>query len=112
MAIRSIKLGAADFIEKPYDYAGLLAATRNTAAKLRPRQDESSRLAKLRARHASLSDRHRQMIELASKGLPNKKIAQRQGLSPRTVEIRTTNRRGARNLAERVRMEMELKAGR
>jgi two-component system response regulator FixJ len=54
-------------------------------------------------------------MELAARGLLNKVIAQRLGISPRTVEIHRAwmmNRMGARNLAELVRMEMELKAGR
>jgi two-component system response regulator FixJ len=115
MAVAAIKLGAADFIEKPFDEARLLDAIRGAAQKAQRRQDETAHLTELRTRHASLSDRQRQVMELAARGLLNKEIAQRLGISPRTVEIHRAwmmNRMGARNLAELVRMEMELKAGR
>jgi two-component system response regulator FixJ len=115
MAVAAIKLGAADFIEKPFDEARLLDAILAAAGASRLRQDESERRAELQTRYASLSDRQRQVMELAAKGLLNKEIAQHLGISPRTVEIHRAwmmTRMGARNLAELVRMEMELKAGR
>jgi FixJ family two-component response regulator len=115
MAVTAIKLGAADFIEKPFDEAHLLAAIRAAAQRGEAHRDEAARLADLRARHASLSDRQRQVMELAASGLSNKDIAQRLGISPRTVEIYRAwmmNRMGARNLAELVRMAALLDSSR
>jgi two-component system response regulator FixJ len=113
MAVAAIKLGADDFIEKPFDEARLLESIHKAAGKAHRRHGESGRLEELRARHASLSARQRQVMELAATGMLNKEIAQRLGISPRTVEIHRAwmmNRMGANNLAELVRMDMELKA--
>jgi two-component system, LuxR family, response regulator FixJ len=54
-------------------------------------------------------------MELAVTGMLNKEIAQHLGISPRTVEIHRAwmmNRMGANNLADLVRMDMELRAAR
>lgn len=115
MAVAAIKQGAADFIEKPFDEARLLEAIQSTSSKARQTQDDAAHLTELRARYGALSDRQRQVMELAANGLVNKEIGQRLGISPRTVEIHRAwmmNRMGARNLTELVRMEMELKAKR
>jgi len=110
MAVTAIKLGAADFIEKPFDEARLLEAILHAT---RPAQapPATPRQADLHARYAELSDRQREVMRLATQGLSNKEIGQHLGISPRTVEIHRAwmmSRMQARNLAELVRMEMEL----
>jgi two-component system response regulator FixJ len=115
MAVAAIKLGAADFIEKPFDESRLLDSVRKAGSNTLRRQGETKYLQELRARYASLSIRQRQVMELAVKGMLNKEIAQQLGISPRTVEIHRAwmmNRMEATNLAELVRMDMELKSGR
>jgi two-component system, LuxR family, response regulator FixJ len=115
MAVAAIKLGAADFIEKPFDESRLLESIRKAGSNTLRRQGETKYLQELRARYASLSIRQRQVMELAVKGMLNKEIAQQLGISPRTVEIHRAwmmNRMEATNLAELVRMDIELRAAR
>ena len=114
MAVAAIKLGAFDFIEKPFDERRLLEAIRKAADARPPAPPESAELADLRARFKALSERQRQVLELAAAGLSNKEIAGRLGISFRTVEIHRSwmmERMGARNLAELVRMDMRIKGG-
>jgi two-component system, LuxR family, response regulator FixJ len=113
MAVAAIKLGAFDFIEKPFDESRLLESIQNANSDARHKQLATAELSDLRSRFGSLSERQRQVLELAVAGLSNKEIATRLGISPRTVEIHRAwmmERMGARNLAELVRMEIQIKA--
>jgi len=114
MAVAAIKLGAADFIEKPFDEKRLLEAIRANARPSTDGPEAAVSPGALRARLESLSERQRQVLELAVTGLSNKEIAARLGISFRTVEIHRAwmmERMGARNLAELVRMDLALKGG-
>lgn len=111
MAVAALKLGAFDFIEKPFDESRLLDAVHNATGVVRQKQAASAELTDLRGRFESLTERQRQVLELAVDGLSNKEIADRLGISFRTVEVHRAwmmERMGARNLAELVRMEMLL----
>jgi two-component system response regulator FixJ len=110
MAVAAIKLGAFDFIEKPFDESRLLESIRNAQGARRRNEDAAAEIADIAARIAGLSERQRQVMELAVAGLSNKEIGTRLGISPKTVEIHRAwmmERMGARNLAELVRMEMK-----
>jgi len=112
MAVSAIKIGAFDFIEKPFDEKRLLAAIQAAVDKGRQRDSENEGLEALRARFSSLSARQGQVMELAAAGLSNKEIAERLQISPKTVENHRAwlmERMGARNLAELVRMAMRLR---
>ncbi len=113
MAVAAIKLGAFDFIEKPFDESRLLEAIRNATGEARQKQAAVAEFADLRAQFDGLTERQRQVLELAVEGHSNKEIAGRLGISFRTVEIHRAwmmERMGARNLAELVRMEMQIKS--
>jgi two-component system response regulator FixJ len=112
MAVRAIKLGAFDFIEKPFDERRLLESIRQAVGPAREAHD-AVELRQLRARAESLTERQREVMELAATGLSNKEIAMRLRISPRTVESHRAwmmERMQARNLAELVRKVMQLNA--
>jgi two-component system response regulator FixJ len=112
MAVAAIKRGAFDFIEKPFDEARLLEAIREAAGRGQQGRSARAALADVQARWASLSERQRQVMDLASTGLSNKEIATQLNISRRTVEIHRAwmmERMGARNVAELVRMAMLLR---
>ena len=115
MAVAAIKLGAFDFIEKPFDESRLLESIESATGDARHKQFVTAELSDLRSRFEGLSERQRQVFELAVTGLSNKEIATHLGISFRTVEIHRAwmmERMGARNLAELVRMDMQLKSPR
>jgi two-component system, LuxR family, response regulator FixJ len=112
MAVSAIKLGAFDFIEKPFDESRLLESVLNATSDASSRQRTAAEVIETRARMESLTERQRQVLDLAVAGLSNKEIAERLGISFRTVENHRAwmmERMGARNLAELVRMDMMLR---
>jgi FixJ family two-component response regulator len=111
MAVAAIKCGAFDFIEKPFDERRLFDGIRHAVGHARETRDEPGDLRQLRARADSLTERQREVMELAATGLSNKEIALRLQISPRTVESHRAwmmERMQARNLADLVRKVMQL----
>ena len=109
LAVEAMKIGAVDFLEKPFDDDLLLAAVR---AALSYDADVGKRKAELAAIHeklAALSNRERQVLEGLVVGNANKTIAFDLGISPRTVEIYRANlmtKMAANSLSDLVRMAM------
>jgi two-component system response regulator FixJ len=111
MAVTAIKIGAFDFIEKPFDEARLLASIRNAIEKRQQPEIDAAELEKLQSRFDALSTRQRQVMELAVAGLSNKEIGSKLKISPKTVENHRAwlmERIGARNIAELVRLAMKV----
>ncbi|MCC7016506.1 MAG: response regulator transcription factor [Rhodospirillales bacterium] len=114
MAVRALKAGAFDFIEKPFDQGRLLDGIADALAGTIRHRSETEQISALAARRAELSERQRQVMDLVVEGMANKEIAGRLGISPRTVEIyraRVMEKMGARNLAELVRLSLLLDGG-
>jgi two-component system response regulator FixJ len=112
MAVAAIKIGAFDFIEKPFDENRLLAGIRNALEQGREHRSNAAELEQLQSKFNSLSLRQRQVMELAVAGLSSKEIGIRLKISSKTVENHRAwvmERIGARNLAELVRMAMQIK---
>lgn len=112
MAVAAIKIGAFDFIEKPFDENRLLASIRNALEQGREQRSNAAELEQLQSKFNSLSLRQRQVMELAVAGLSSKEIGIRLKISSKTVENHRAwvmERIGARNLAELVRMAMQIK---
>ena len=105
-AVRAMKAGAHDFLEKPIDEEMLLAAVqaafRDGAQKARA--DEAGQAAQ---RLAGLSPRERQVLEGIVAGKPNKVIAYDLDISIRTVEVhraRLLTRLGTHSMATAIRI--------
>jgi len=106
MAVEAMRLGAIDFLEKPYPPAALLeaimrACTAPTVAAGYPVNELAQ------ARVAALSDRQRDVLRGILRGQPNKIIAWELGLSIRTVETyraQMLEKLGVRGTAEAVRL--------
>ena len=109
LAVEAMKIGAIDFLEKPFDDDHLLGAVR---AALDQEADAAKRKAELSGIHdklAELSNRERQVLEGLVAGNANKTIAFDLGISQRTVEIYRANlmtKMSANSLSDLVRMAM------
>jgi two-component system response regulator FixJ len=105
-AVRAMKAGAADFLEKPYSDHTLLGAIEAAFVK-EHRLDRDSEIKEATRRLGMLSPREREVLEGLLAGQPNKLIAYQLGISARTVEVhraRMMERLGMRQLAEALRL--------
>ena len=109
LAVEAMKIGAADFIEKPFDDERLLAAVRSALGRWEKGCSAGSERASLLDKLATLSSREREVLDGLVAGKPNKIIAFDLGISPRTVEIYRANvmtKMNAGSLSELVRMAL------
>lgn len=86
MAVNTLKKGAVDFIEKPFDQAGLKAQVERMLGEARNRRTESERQSLNEALLAKLTPREQQVLERIVAGRLNKQIADDLGISIKTVE--------------------------
>jgi two-component system response regulator FixJ len=111
MAVAALKAGAADFFEKPFDDALLVASVRAALDATHEHRRHTVEEGELRARAATLTTREREVMDLIVAGHSNKVVAARLAISPRTVEVyraRLMEKMQARSLAEIVRMAIRL----
>ncbi len=109
LAVEAMKIGAADFLEKPFDDDLLLAAIRSALNPTDGADKHRAARAEIHDKLGVLSNRERQVLEGLVAGKANKTIAFDLGISPRTVEIYRANvmtKMAANSLSELVRMAM------
>lgn len=106
-AVRAMKGGAVDFLEKPFEKETLLAAIEQARIRLEQSDRRRSRAEEALARLNVLTARERDVLNGLVEGLPNKTIAYDLGISPRTVEIHRANlmqKLGVKSLSEALRI--------
>lgn len=107
LAVKAMRLGAADFVEKPFEDEVLIDSLRSalTASTPIPTSD-SGAPDEISVRLATLSRRERQVLGGLVEGHTNKEIARQFDLSPRTVEVyraKLMTKMQANNISELVR---------
>ena len=114
MSVRAMKLGAVEFLTKPFRDQDLLEAVRVGLEGDRARRKEIKTVAALRERYELLTAREKEVIGFVVAGLANKQIAAKMGISNATAKVHRANimrKMQARSLAELLRMADALGAG-
>ncbi|RTL50680.1 MAG: response regulator transcription factor FixJ [Bradyrhizobiaceae bacterium] len=107
LAVEAMKLGALDFLEKPFEDDRLVGVIKKALAQDASAKKGDTVAAEIAARVSSLSQRERQVMEGLVSGLSNKLIARDYNISPRTVEVYRANvmtKMQANNISELVRL--------
>jgi RNA polymerase sigma factor (sigma-70 family) len=111
MAVRAMKAGAIDFIEKPFNDEVLLDSIRRALAIEEQRRDMTAGVADVAERLSNLTPREHEVMHMVTEGMSNKEIANSLGVSAKTVEAhraRVMEKMQAGSLAELVRMAISV----
>lgn len=109
MAVRAMKSGAAEFIEKPFNGQVLLEKVQQALREDRARREREVAAENLRTRMASLTGKEREVLALIQEGRANKEIAALLELTPRAIEMRRASlmrKLGAGSLPELLRLTL------
>ena len=109
LAVEAMKLGAVDFLEKPFEDDRLISMIETAIRQAEPAAKSEALTLDIAVRIASLSPRERQVMEGLIAGLSNKLIARDYDISPRTIEVYRANvmtKMQANSLSELVRLAM------
>jgi FixJ family two-component response regulator len=106
MAVRAIRSGAVDLLERPVNTSDLLASIGRALSLARDSTERAATMAEAATHIAGLTKRQRQILDLVLDGQPSKIIASRLGISQRTVESHRADimrRTGSKSLTSLVR---------
>ncbi len=109
LAVEAMKLGAVDFLEKPFEDDRLIGMIEMALKRAELGARDEAMTQDIAARLASLSPRERQVMDGLTAGLSNKLIARDYNISPRTIEVYRANvmtKMQAGSLSELVRLAM------
>jgi two-component system, LuxR family, response regulator FixJ len=109
LAVEAMKLGAVDFLEKPFEDDRLIGMIDAAIRQAEPAARSEAATLDIAARIATLSPRERQVMDGLIAGLSNKLIARDYDISPRTIEVYRANvmtKMQANSLSELVRLAM------
>lgn len=87
MSVRTMQLGAIDFLEKPYESQQLLEVVQAGIETARERFQEHRERTMIQSRLDSLTPREKEILHLVVEGLPSQNIARRLGMSVKTVDV-------------------------
>jgi FixJ family two-component response regulator len=107
MAVRAMKCGAVEFVEKPFNRQTLLDKVQRAIKDDVTRRSRLAASEMVQAKFRRLTEKEREVMELIKEGRPNKEIATRLEITPRAVELRRSSlmrKLGVRTLAELLRM--------
>jgi two-component system, LuxR family, response regulator FixJ len=107
LAVKAMKAGAVDFIEKPFEKVALFSSLDEGFRRLSQKEVTGERRKDSEVKLQALTPRERDVLQGLAQGLPNKTIAYDLGISPRTVEIHRANlmsKLGVRSLSEALRI--------
>lgn len=107
MAVKALKLGAEDFIEKPFLAEKLLSVIEKTYQKINKQTDKEYLVVNAQSLLSTLTPRELEIAEKLSNGKANKIVAFELGISIRTVEThrsRIMSKLGIRSLADLVKI--------
>jgi two-component system response regulator FixJ len=111
LAVRAMKAGAVDFLEKPFEEDRLIASVKRAFAAGQALHNQATAVEAITARIGQLTGREREVLALVVAGRANKEIARELKISPRTVEIHRAHvmeKMEADSLAELVRITMRV----
>ena len=109
LAVRAMKAGAVDFIEKPLEEQAILESLRHAQTRFAAQRASAQAGATAREKLATLTPREREVFDEMVRGKQNKMIAFDLDISPRTVEVhraRVLEKLEARSLSELVRLAL------
>jgi two-component system, LuxR family, response regulator FixJ len=111
LAVRAMKKGAVDLLEKPFQGEDLIDAVRRALEVGRDSRRNALTAQEAQTRLATLTARETEVLDRLVRGQPNKVIAYEMGISPRTVEVHRANvmkKTQAGSLSELVRMFLNI----